>query len=95
MLRRKAPPTRYANYNGILPPPNNNKISFSFLPYPILLLHLVVQIHWKQIRMEEQLAFSDWINTNLGDDKDLKHLLPIGSTGRSLFEKVKDGILLW
>ncbi|XP_032795189.1 plastin-1 isoform X1 [Daphnia magna] len=46
------------------------------------------------IRMEEQLAFSDWINTNLGDDKDLKHLLPIGSTGRSLFEKVKDGILL-
>ncbi len=49
----------------------------------------------KQIRMEEQLAFSDWINTNLGEDKDLKHLLPIGSTGRSLFEKVKDGILLW
>lgn len=45
--------------------------------------------------MEEQLAFSDWVNTNLGEDKDLKHLLPIGSTGRSLFEKVKDGILLW
>lgn len=49
----------------------------------------------KKIRMEEQLAFSDWVNTNLGEDKDLKHLLPIGSTGRSLFEKVKDGILLW
>lgn len=48
-----------------------------------------------QIRMEEQLAFSDWINTNLGHDPDLKHLLPIASDGRGLFDKVKDGILLW
>lgn len=60
--------------------------------FPILFIK-----YWlsKKIRMEEQLAFSDWVNTNLGEDKDLKHLLPIGSTGRSLFEKVKDGILLW
>ena len=48
-----------------------------------------------QIRMEEQLAFSDWVNTNLAHDPDLKHLLPISSDGRGLFEKVKDGILLW
>jgi len=45
--------------------------------------------------MEEQLAFSDWVNSNLGHDPDLKHLLPIDSDGRGLFDKVKDGILLW
>ena len=45
--------------------------------------------------MEEQLAFSDWINSNLGQDPDLKHLLPIDPEGKGLFEKVKDGILLW
>jgi len=44
--------------------------------------------------MEEQLAFSDWVNSNLGHDPDLKHLLPIDSDGRGLFDKVKDGILL-
>ena len=27
--------------------------------------------------MEEELAFSDWINTNLGDDPGLGHILPI------------------
>ena len=26
---------------------------------------------------EEQVAFSDWINTNLGRDKDVAHLLPL------------------
>ncbi|XP_012264613.1 plastin-2 isoform X2 [Athalia rosae] len=46
------------------------------------------------VRLEEQLAFSDWINTNLGYDPDLKHLLPIDSEGRTLYDKVKDGILL-
>ncbi|XP_011298474.1 plastin-2 isoform X1 [Fopius arisanus] len=46
------------------------------------------------VRLEEQLAFSDWINTNLGHDPDLKHLLPIDSEGRLLYDKVKDGILL-
>ena len=26
---------------------------------------------------EEQVAFSDWINNNLRDDKDVAHLLPL------------------
>lgn len=47
------------------------------------------------VRLEEQLAFSDWINTNLAHDPDLKHLLPIDSEGKALYDKVKDGILLW
>lgn len=47
------------------------------------------------VRMEEQLAFSDWINTNLANDPDLKHVLPIDPEGKNLYEKVKDGILLW
>ncbi|XP_028135162.1 plastin-2 [Diabrotica virgifera virgifera] len=46
------------------------------------------------VRVEEQLAFSDWINSNLQHDPDLKKLLPIDSEGRNLYEKVKDGILL-
>ncbi|GAB6026535.1 hypothetical protein CHUAL_012957 [Chamberlinius hualienensis] len=46
------------------------------------------------VRTEEQVAFSDWINTNLGNDPDLKHLLPIDAEGKLLYEKVKDGILL-
>jgi len=46
------------------------------------------------VRMEEQLAFSDWINSNLGHDKDLKHLLPIDAEGKKLYEKIQDGILL-
>lgn len=47
------------------------------------------------VRLEEQLAFSDWINSNLGQDPDLRHLLPIDSQGKLLYDKVKDGILLW
>ncbi|KAG5872861.1 hypothetical protein JTB14_002914 [Gonioctena quinquepunctata] len=46
------------------------------------------------VRVEEQLAFSDWINSNLQHDPDLKKLLPIDSEGRNLYDKVKDGILL-
>ncbi|KAJ6637608.1 Plastin-1 [Pseudolycoriella hygida] len=46
------------------------------------------------VRMEEQLAFSDWINSNLTHDVDLKHLLPIDGEGRELYVKIKDGILL-
>ncbi|GFY61016.1 plastin-1 [Trichonephila inaurata madagascariensis] len=46
------------------------------------------------VRHEEQVAFSDWINSNLGRDPDLKHLLPIDSDGKTLYDKVKDGILL-
>ncbi|XP_054279838.1 plastin-2-like isoform X1 [Macrosteles quadrilineatus] len=46
------------------------------------------------VRLEEQLAFSDWINSNLGSDPDLSHLLPIDPEGKLLYDKVKDGILL-
>lgn len=46
------------------------------------------------VRLEEQLAFSDWINSNLIFDKDLKHLLPIDAEGKMLYQKIKDGILL-
>ncbi|KAF5294787.1 hypothetical protein FQA39_LY00271 [Lamprigera yunnana] len=46
------------------------------------------------VRVEEQLAFSDWINSNLRQDPDLKHLLPIDPEGKALYDKVKDGILL-
>merc|ERR1740137_405473 len=46
------------------------------------------------VRVEEQLAFSDWINTNLGEDDNLKHILPLDESGRNLYEAVKDGILL-
>ncbi|KAB7504343.1 Plastin-1 [Armadillidium nasatum] len=35
------------------------------------------------VRLEEQLAFSDWINSNLGHDPDLKHLLPIDPEGKN------------
>lgn len=47
------------------------------------------------VRVEEQLAFSDWINSNLQHDPDLRKLLPIDSEGKNLYDKVKDGILLW
>lgn len=46
------------------------------------------------VRLEEQLAFSDWINSNLGQDPDLKHLLLIDAEGKGLYDSVKDGILL-
>lgn len=47
------------------------------------------------VRVEEQLAFSDWINSNLRHDPDLLQLLPIDSEGQFLYDRVKDGILLW
>lgn len=46
------------------------------------------------VRLEEQISFSEWINSNLTHDQDLKHLLPIDPEGKALYEKIKDGILL-
>jgi len=46
------------------------------------------------VRMEEQLAFSDWVNTNLAHDQDLSHILPLNSNGTDLYDAVQDGILL-
>lgn len=47
------------------------------------------------VRQEEQMAFSGWINSNLSHDPDLKHLLPIDPEGKQLYEKLKDGLILW
>ncbi|XP_022240806.1 plastin-2-like isoform X2 [Limulus polyphemus] len=46
------------------------------------------------VRHEEQVAFSNWINSNLGADLDLQYLLPIDTEGRMLYDRVKDGVLL-
>lgn len=46
------------------------------------------------VRMEEQMAFSGWINSNLELDPDLRHLLPIDPEGKQLYEKLKDGLIL-
>jgi plastin-3 len=46
------------------------------------------------VRMEEQIAFSNWINLNLKDDPDCARHLPIANDGANLYEKCKDGILI-
>ena len=46
------------------------------------------------VKLEEQVAFADWINKHLGGDQDLHHLLPLDETGDDLYEKIDDGILL-
>ncbi|XP_026472363.1 plastin-1-like [Ctenocephalides felis] len=46
------------------------------------------------VRLEEQLAFSDWLNSNLAHDRDLTHLLPIDPEGKTLYDKLSDGIML-
>lgn len=46
------------------------------------------------VRNEEQVAFADWINSNLREDKDLHHLLPLNQTGDDLYEKMADGLIL-
>eukprot|EP00121_Abeoforma_whisleri_P014619 Awhi_evm1s13481 len=43
---------------------------------------------------DEKLAFVDWINYALGDDPELKHLLPLKEDGNHLFECCHDGLLL-
>lgn len=46
----------------------------------------------------ESFAFVDWINSALKDDAEAsKKYLPIddSNAGIDLFEKVKDGVLLW
>uniref|UniRef100_A0A9J2PRF8 Calponin-homology (CH) domain-containing protein n=1 Tax=Ascaris lumbricoides TaxID=6252 RepID=A0A9J2PRF8_ASCLU len=46
------------------------------------------------IRVEEEVAFSNWINSNLLDDRDLKRLLPVKTDGGDLYVKVQDGLIL-
>ncbi|CAB3409137.1 unnamed protein product [Caenorhabditis bovis] len=46
------------------------------------------------IRVEEEVAFSNWINSNLSDDADLKRLLPVNPQGGELYTKVEDGLII-
>jgi hypothetical protein len=53
------------------------QIIYCFVPFPLLMfLFINYGTFWSgtthSVRMEEQLAFSDWINTNLGHDEDLQ-----------------------
>ncbi|XP_013406990.1 plastin-2 [Lingula anatina] len=46
------------------------------------------------VRIEEQIAFSNWINRGLTSDKECAKYLPLQEDGKDLYEKCKDGILL-
>ncbi|KAG1652916.1 Plastin-1 [Nymphon striatum] len=46
------------------------------------------------VRQSEQVAFAEWLNSNLFSDPDLKGILPINPEKQDLYEKVKNGILL-
>ena len=46
------------------------------------------------VLLEEQVAFADWINKNLGDDADLAHLLDLNETGSDMYKAMDDGILM-
>uniref|UniRef100_A0A0R3RQA7 Ca2+-binding actin-bundling protein n=1 Tax=Elaeophora elaphi TaxID=1147741 RepID=A0A0R3RQA7_9BILA len=46
------------------------------------------------IRVEEEVAFSNWINGNLCNDTDLKILLPVKTDGEDLYQKVQDGLII-
>ena len=43
---------------------------------------------------EEQVAFADWINNSLADDKDVSHKLKLKLDGTDLYKKMDDGVLL-
>ena len=43
----------------------------------------------------EKVAFVDWMNTALTDDAEARVYLPINPATSGLFEKIKDGIILW
>ncbi|KAL3102281.1 hypothetical protein niasHS_003690 [Heterodera schachtii] len=44
------------------------------------------------IRVEEEVAFANWINSSLSEDQHLKGLLPL--KGGDLYGKVKDGLII-
>uniref|UniRef100_A0A914Z233 Calponin-homology (CH) domain-containing protein n=1 Tax=Panagrolaimus superbus TaxID=310955 RepID=A0A914Z233_9BILA len=46
------------------------------------------------IRIAEEVAFSSWINDELGSDPDLKHLLPVEQDNGDLYKKVQDGLIM-
>lgn len=46
------------------------------------------------IRVEEEVAFASWINSNLSSDADLKRLVPV-KEGGDLYNKIQDGLVIW
>jgi plastin-3 len=46
------------------------------------------------IRVEEEVAFSNWINSNLAPDPDLKRLVPISPNDGDLYNKIQDGLVI-
>ena len=46
------------------------------------------------VRSEEEMAYADWINSNLANDSDVKHLLPLAADGKDLYQRISDGILI-
>lgn len=46
------------------------------------------------IRVEEEVAFSNWINTSLSVDTDLNHHLPVNPEGGDLYTKIQDGLII-
>ncbi|CEF71495.1 Fimbrin [Strongyloides ratti] len=46
------------------------------------------------IRVEEEVAYSNWINSNLSDDKDLSKLLPVNAASHELYTKINDGLII-
>ena len=47
-----------------------------------------------KVRSEEEMAYADWINSNLANDSDVKHLLPLAADGKDLYQRISDGILI-
>lgn len=43
---------------------------------------------------KEEVAFANWINSNLSDDPDLKLHLPV-NFGGDLYKKIQDGLVIW
>lgn len=46
------------------------------------------------VRFAEQVAFSNWINSNLSHDSECKAYLPLDAESNDLYNKMADGILL-
>ncbi|KAI1726424.1 calponin homology (CH) domain-containing protein [Ditylenchus destructor] len=46
------------------------------------------------IRVEEEVAFSNWINTSLSADPDLSNQLPVNPEGGDLYTKIQDGLII-
>uniref|UniRef100_A0A0K0G3L7 Fimbrin (inferred by orthology to a D. melanogaster protein) n=1 Tax=Strongyloides venezuelensis TaxID=75913 RepID=A0A0K0G3L7_STRVS len=46
------------------------------------------------IRVEEEVAFSNWINSHLSEDPDLKKHLPVNADTHELYKKLDDGLVL-